>query len=444
MRNIFFAFIILSSFINSAKAEGLALIRDAEIEDFLYDLTWPIFKTSGLDPNRIEIYIVNDNTINAFVAGGQNVFINTGLITKYKDPDVLIGVLAHETGHMAAGHLARGSEDMKNAGNTMLATYILGIAAAVANPSAGMALIMGGSQIAQRTSLKFTRGQEEAADQLALKYLNKLNYPADGLLKLLELFASEESAYKGQIDEYALTHPISKKRINFIKAYLKNEHLEKPANYMELQRRLNRIIVKLNAFLGKPDQILQEYNQNNTDSKYANVIAYYKKGNVKQAISIVDDLIQKNPNDGYLYDLKGQILLESGNLELAIVAYKKTIDLLPNNNLARISLANAIINLNLGDKEITNVAIDNLKIALRKEVYDPSIYKQLSVAYNQNNETGKSYLALAEYNLMQNDKKKATKYAKLAKKNLDKNDKVNLLRADDILEFAKKIKRDDP
>jgi predicted Zn-dependent protease len=432
-------FIIIAIFSPPAKSKGLSLIRDAEIEDFLYDITKPVFKAANLNPDDIHIYIINDSTLNAFVAGGQNVFINTGLITKYTNPNVLIGVIAHETGHIASGHLARSSEDMQNAGNTMLFTYIAGIAAAIVKPDAGMAILMGGSQIAERTALKFNRSQEEAADSLALKYLGKSGNSADGLLELLELFDHEENGYKQQIDEYALTHPVSKKRVNFMKANsAKLSHKINP----EFQRRLERIVIKLEAFLDNPDQTLKRHNKNDFNDKYAQTISYYKKGKAKQAIKILDDLITSSPNDNYLYDLKGQILFENGDVKESIIAYNQTIKLNSKNNLARIALASAIINLDSGDKNLTNFAIENLLIAQKTEKSDTTIYQQLAKAYNQNGDLGMSYLVLAEISLLEENSKKVKKYVKLAKENLDKNDKVNLLRLDDIEQFSKKIKDD--
>ncbi|MCE3254780.1 MAG: family peptidase [Rickettsiaceae bacterium] len=439
MRWFFIATLIISTIILPAKSysAGISLIRDAEIEDFLYDLTKPVFKVAGLDPNEIKIYIVNDNTLNAFVAGGQNVFINTGLIAKYTDPGVLIGVVAHETGHITAGHLARGSEEMQNAGRVMLLSYIAGIAAAVVNPNAGMAMIMGGSQIAGRSALKFTRTQEEAADYLALKYLKATGNSANGLVTLLELFNTEEAEYKNQIDEYALTHPVSKKRIDFIKAHSSNFSTQ---NHTELKKRLERIVAKLNGFLNDPDRILKFANQNNINDRYAMVVAYHKKGNSKEAIRILDGLIKLEPQNNYLYDLKGQILFESGDQKGAIAAYNQAIKLNKNNDLARVAMATAIINLNLNDKKLIDFAIENLLIAERKEKSDGNIYKQLSIAYNQKGDLGRSYLALAELNLLQENQRKALQYAKLARNNLSKNNKIELLRLDDIEQFAKKIK----
>ena len=222
---IFILFFLCAALGYSAAFADASLIRDAETEKFLHQLADPIFTAAGLNPHDIKIYIVNDMSINAFVSGGQNVFINTGLIRKFKTPDALIGVIAHETGHITAGHLARSSEGAKKAEGAMLLSYLLGIGAVVAGaPDAGTAIIMGGNQTAQRMYMKFTRTQEEAADQHAIAYLDKMSYPASGLITLLEFFETEMIGYKGQIDEYTLSHPVSKKRIELIKERTKDRN----------------------------------------------------------------------------------------------------------------------------------------------------------------------------------------------------------------------------
>jgi predicted Zn-dependent protease len=168
MRKYFFYIFISIYFFTSdlGWAQGVSIIRDSETESLLADLTRPIFQAANLNPDDIKIYIVNDDSLNAFVSGGQNVFINTGLIRKYKTPNALIGVIAHETGHITSGHLARSSEGAAEAERAMLLSYLLGIGAAIGgSPDAGSALIMGGSQTAERLYMRFTRTQEEAADQ---------------------------------------------------------------------------------------------------------------------------------------------------------------------------------------------------------------------------------------------------------------------------------------
>jgi predicted Zn-dependent protease len=212
---------------------------------------------------------------------------------------------------------------------------------------------------------------------------------------------------------------------------------------INLKKRLARIIAKLNAFLDAPNSTLKTYNGISQNDQYARSIAYYKKGNIKTAINILDNLILNDPEDGYLYDLKGQILSESGDLKNAIIAYDRAIKLNSNNNLARIALANSIIDLDTDDSKLINVAIENLNLALKTEEHDSNIYKKLAKAYYQNNDLGKSYLALAQMGLIEENAEKIKKYVKLAKEHLDKNDKTNLLILDDIEEFSDEIEDGD-
>ena len=451
-RNLFAGVIIVLLLITKIAdaGSGLSIIRDTEAENFLYDLTRPIFEAANLDPKEIKIYIVGDNSLNAFVSGGQNVFIHSGLITKYNKPDVLIGVLAHETGHISGGHLARSSEEMKSATNALLLTYLVGLAAAVtANADAGSALIMGGNQVMERLVLKYTRGQEEAADSLALQYLDKIHYPATGLLELLQLFNNEESSYKGQIDEYSLTHPVSRKRINFIKAHIagsdsiKNHTAEEKSSDKEinsiLDPRMKRVVVKLEAFLGDSNSIIKKYYKNDDLSKYARTIAYFKKGKIKESLDILDEIINSNSNDGYLWELKGQILFETGQIKESIAAYNLALKFQTGNkSLVKIALATAIIALDDADKTLLNIAISNLLSAKREEQDNPEIFKQLASAYSKKNDMGNAYLSLAEYNLMINKTDKATEYAKLAKDNLESTDRAGIIQAEDIIAISKK------
>jgi predicted Zn-dependent protease len=294
----------------------------------------------------------------------------------------------------------------------------------------------------QRMAMKFSRTQEEAADSLAVKYLDKMDYSPTGLLEIMQYFDREELSYQGQIDEYALTHPISKKRINFIKSTIKKTHYDNEKIDKNLTPRLELITAKLQAFLSDPNQILRYYSgQNNPRANYARSVAYFKKGKINDSLNEIDSLIKNNPANGYLWELKGQVLFESGLVKDSIIAYKKAVELEKENpTLARISLASAVIALNSGDKELINYAINNLILAAKTEDNDPNIYKQLATAYNQNGDSGHAYLALSEFNLLSGDKEKTLKYAKLAKENLDKNDKSSLIRAEDIIATTKSDK----
>lgn len=434
----------------SYAQNGPSLIRDAETEKFLRDLSEPIFRAANLDPKNIRIYIVNDNSLNAFVSGGQNIFIHTGLIQKYQTPDTLIGVIAHETGHIAAGHLARSGEAASQAQGAMLLSYLLGIGAVVAgSPDAGMALIAGGSNTAQRLYTKFTRTQEEAADNHAIEYLDQLAYPADGLVELLELFESEMIGYKGQIDEYLLSHPVSRKRIDLIRARTADKNFSEKKINRKLQRQMNLVLAKLEGFIADPDTTLAKYQDRNDElSNYKKSIALFHKGKISESLALLDSIIETLHRDnfekGFLLEMKGQILFESGNIQNSILAYDKAIKLLPAKDAAqaKISFASAILALKKNDKELLNLAIKKLEEAKIFEAESPFLFKQLANAYSKINDEGRSLLALAEFNLLINNKEKCTKYAKEAKEKLNKLATLELLRADDLLELAKDEKKD--
>jgi len=428
---------------------GISLIRDAETEKFLHELSDPIFRAANLNPQNITIYIVNDPSLNAFVSGGQNIFINTGLIRKYSNPDTLIGVIAHETGHIAAGHLARSSEAGEQAQKAMILSYLLGIGAAISgSPEAGMALIAGGSDVSSRLYTKFSRTQEEAADSHAIKYLDQMQYPADGLVKLLEVFEGEMIGYRDQIDEYLLSHPVSRKRIDLIKARTADKKFSDQKINQKLQRRMDMVLAKLEAFIENPDSTLARYkNKNDELSNYKKSIAFYQKGKIAEALFLLDPIIAVEGRDtsekGFLIEMKGQILFESGNIENSIIAYNQAIKLLSakDSAQAKIAFASAILNLKTNDLDLLNLAIKRLEEAKIFEMENPFLFKQLASAYSKIKDEGRSLLALAEFNWLIGKKDKCTKYAKEAKEKLSKSAKLELLRADDLIDLAKEEKK---
>ena len=425
----------------TSKSSALSIIRDGEIEEFLQELTLPIIKEAGLEAKNVKIYIINDNAVNAFVSNGQNIFINTGLITKYNDPNILRGVIAHEIGHIAAGHLARGSEEIAKAKNIIMLTYLAGIISAASSGSdASYAMLMGGSQIAERLFLKYNRAQEEAADILALEYLKKTNHNPLGLLKILEFFKSQMIGQE-IIDEYALTHPISQKRINFIRANLKNfPEISSNQNIAKENFQMRRIVAKLKGFLDDSKISLKKTKgKNDFSSLYQRSIALFKSSQINESLKTIDKLLINYPQDPYLLELKGQILYESGDLKNAIIFYKKSLDLKRENFLARIVFSKAILDLE-DDEDLINIAIKNLKIALFKEKNNSQIYKILANAYQKISDDARANLSLAEFYLLKEDKDNAKKYANKAKDLFNKDNKREILRANDIIEFAKNLK----
>ena len=446
IKKIIFATLILLFCLakNSFSSDKMPLIRDAEIEKFLYNLSEPIFAAANLDAKNIKIYIVNDNSLNAFVLGGQNVFINIGLIRKYQTPNALIGVIAHETGHIAAGHLARSSEASNQATAAMLLSYLLGAGAIAAGaPDAGAALIIGGSNTAERLFVKFTRNQEEAADNHAIEYLAKMSYPADGLVNLLEFFEEEMVGRKGQIDEYLLSHPVNRKRIDLIKSRTQNANFSDKKINKILQSQMNIVLAKLEGFVENSDFLLKKYqNRHDQTANYIKSIAFFKAGKIAESLTLLDKIIENKTEKtelGFLFELKGQILFESGNIENSIIAYNQAIKLLSNSDStqAKIAFALAILTLKKNDQTLIKFAIEKLEEAKIFEDENPFLFKQLANAYDKFGEEGKSLLALAEFNFLINQKEKCQKYAKAAKEKLNKSQSRDLLRADDLLELTK-------
>lgn len=440
------ALLFISPSLSLAGSNGPSLIRDSETEKFLRQLSRPIFLAANLNPDNISIYVVNDSSLNAFVSGGQNVFINTGLIRKYNTPDTLVGVIAHESGHIASGHLARSKEGSEEAQGAMLLSYLLGIGAALGGaPDAGMALIMGGSDSANRLFMKYTRGQEEAADNHAVEYLDKMQYPATGLVTLLEFFENEMIGYQGQIDEYLLSHPVSKKRIDLIKSRTENKKFSDKKINKDLQPQMDRVLAKLDGFMENPDELLKQYrNQNSWLAKYRVAIALFRKGEIDQSLNLLNEIINKNPRDGFLLELKGQILFESGRVTESSIAYDKAIKLLGERDAsqAEISFSTAILALKENDSDLIKLAISRLESAKKFEAENPFLYYQLASSYSKLNDEGRSMLALAQFNCLLGQKEKCTKYSKEAKEKLPKDAKAELLQADDLTAETKDKKED--
>lgn len=445
MQRFLFVLILFCNFYAVNAFANLPLIRDSETEKFLRDISAPIFRAADLNADDITFYIVNDNSINAFVAAGQNIFVNTGLIRRFETPDALIGVIAHETGHIKGGHLARNSEGTKQAEGAMLLSYLLGIGAMIGGSAdAGTALIVGGSQTAQRLYMRYTRTQEEAADQYAIKFLDEMQYPADGLVALLEVLDREMIGYKGKFDEYLLSHPVSRKRIDVIKSRTANRPFSDKKINNKFQKRLDRILAKLEGFIEDPAYLLRKYQYPVSDNeKYVKSIALFRSSKAQDGLKLLDEVIKNNLGDGFLYELKGQILFESGDVDSSILVYDKAIKLLSNrdSSLSRLSFATAILSLKTSDKDLVNLAIKNLREARKLESHSPFLFKQLANAYNKIGDDGRAFLALAEYNLLTGKYDKCQKYAQDAKEKLAKSDKEELLQADDLIDLAKEAKK---
>jgi predicted Zn-dependent protease len=436
------AFLTCVCFFSNA-AFAVPLIRDAEIEHTLRLYGDPIFKAAGVKPSSVHIFIVQDDSLNAYVAGGANLFIHTGLIEATDTPDMLLGVMAHETGHIAGGHLAQGTEKLKDAQLGTILSFVLGAAAAVAShqPGAAAAVIGGGQSTVGRNYLAFTRAHEEAADQSALTSLDKLDISASGFLKVFSLLQRNERQHPGSPDPYLLTHPLTSERIEHVRNHVETSSIPEgqyPKQFDILHRRM---IAKLYGFLESPERTMQKYplSDKSVPARMARAIAYYQMPDLDKSMTEMNSLLAEAPNDPFFHELKGQILFENSHVKDALADYEKAGTLLPDSPLILTDLAK----VEMAQKEpaLIPAAIGHLEHANSIDNSNPDTWRLLGTAYGQENNMGMSYLSLAEEAILEDDPKGALRQVNQALTQLKEGTPARQ-RAQDLKAHAIEMKRD--
>jgi predicted Zn-dependent protease len=424
----------------ASPARAFGLIRDAEIEKLVADYARPLLIAAGLEPDRVGIALVNDKSLNAFVANGQNMYIFTGLILEAEQPNMVIGVIAHEIGHITGGHLARGGEARARAQGPALIATILGLGSILAGAGdIGMALIAGGQQFAIRSYLTYSRGQEAAADNTALQLLEATGQSPQGIIGMMDYLANQEILSEAYQDPYARSHPMSRDRVNaYIQGARDSDYFE-AQDAPELQARHDMAKAKIYGFLDRPSTTLRRYkNDTSTPARYARAIALYRQGRRDPAIQLVDELLLEMPDNAFLYELKGQIYYETGAAAKGIAPYEKSVALLPDEPLLRIGLATCQLGVGAAGGEanraINEAAIANLRRALREDPSNSTAFFQLSKGFGQLGETAMAQWALAEYYAGLGSPE-AAMHAQRALKGLPKGS-VEYVRAVDILSSA--------
>ena len=425
------------------RQPGLPIIRDAEIEGLLRLYTRPIFKAAGINPKAVKVYVLNDRRINAFVAGGQRIFVNTGLILQSKTPNDLIGVLAHETGHIAGGHLARMGVEIDSANYTKIVGMLLGlatIAGGVASGNAEVAQagqgIMAGSQgFAQRNFLTYARGMESSADQAALGFLKATHQSARGMINLFEKLASENIAVLADVDPYVMSHPMPMERIRNLEEEAKKSPYWDAKDPPALILRHQLVQAKLTGYIGGAQAVMQKYptTDQSMPARYARAIAMFRRGDIQNALPIIDGLTQELPENPYFWELKAQALLENGRAAEAAVPVKKALDLLPSNGLIQLLAAQAYIDTEkpANAKE----AIKLLRQAQRSEGQTAETYRLLARAHAITGDIPRAELATAEAALLMGDRKLAMEKATAAQAAF-KTGTPEWTRAGDVMSFA--------
>ena len=421
-----------------ARAPNAAevLLRDAETENNIKKMAAPIWRAAGLEPSDVGIYLVQDNQLNSFVAGGQAIFINSGLVLRAENPNQLIGVVAHETGHIAGGHVLRAKEAMRNASIESIIAMVAAAGVSVLGRSG--APLLGAAGVGERSFLQFSIAQEATADHAALNFLDRSCQSARGLLKFFEILQTNELLSGDRQESWVRTHPLTQQRVQYIRDHVQQARCSNTPDSPASVELLRRIKAKLHAFLDDPSKTLSTYPTSDRSpiARYARAIAYYRMPKLDLALPEIDGLIRDFPNDPYYRELKGQMLFENGRVRDAMRPYEEAVKLAPSAALLRMSLSQVYIES--GDPALNKRAIAYLNDASRAEGRESQIWRFLAVAYGRDNQIGMAALSLAEEALANGKKKDATQQALRAKQMLTKNS-PSYFRADDIHHEAERL-----
>lgn len=417
---------------SAAHAASIALVRDAETEMLLREYSTPIWRAAGLVPSAVSLHLVMDPNINAFVTQGQRMFINTGLITLSDEPMELIGVIAHETGHMAGGHLTRGGEAMDKLALPYYASLIAGLGAIIAGQGdAGMAILAGGAHVAQRSILSYSRQQEGSADQAGATYLERAQQSGKGMLMLFERFRDQEALSTTSQDPFVRSHPISETRLSSLEERVKASRYYDVPDTPESIHRFKMVQAKLNGYVDSPEVTLRRYPESDQSdyARYARAVAFHKSNVDAKSFVELAPLLKAYPDNPFLWELKGQIDFESGRVVDAIPSYRKAHELLPRE--PQLSLALAQVLLATEQKSVTEEALKLLKDSLKGDSENPFTYYQSSIAYARLGNIGMAELSTALYYDARGAKRDALGHAEKAQKLL-KAGSPEWLRAQDV------------
>ncbi|WP_374764580.1 M48 family metalloprotease [Yunchengibacter salinarum] len=419
-------------------AHAQSLLRDAETESFLRDISNPIFEAAGLTPESVRIYIVNDQSLNAFVTGGQNVFLNSGLIMRVDNVNQLKGVIAHETCHIACGHSVTRRAAMGNMGLMSAVSMVLGAAAiALGGGDAGMGVMMAGQNAAQRNFLSHTRSEESTADQAALDYLNAVEASGEGLMAFLDTLRDQEVLANVRQDPYVRSHPIGRQRLLALQKRVESsDYYGDPPN-RDHDRRLKRIQAKMVGYLKNPQATVNEYppdRDQSVNAHYARAYAYHKALEWDWALEEANALIEAEPDNPFFHEIKGQILFEAGRIQDSLPVFREAVSLAPEEPLLIAALGQALVATDNTDhyKEATRV----LRRATRLQPDNSFAWFQMARAYAALDKTALANLATAERYYSGGVAHMAARHAHRAMEELDKGT-ADWLRAQDIFLVTK-------
>jgi predicted Zn-dependent protease len=419
---------------------GLPLVRDTEIERLMADYARPVLQAAKLGDRGIEITLINDKGFNAFVMDGRRIFITVGAIMQAQKPNEIIGVLAHETGHIAGGHLARLRQQLANAQVLSVIAMLLGAGAVAAGAVTGSnqaieaapAILLGPQEAIRRSMLSYQRAEEQAADRSALTYLAATGQSGKGMLTTFKRFADEGLFISKAVDPYALSHPMPQERIASLEALVTASPHYNSHDSAELQTRHDLARAKLYGFIERSDTVMRRYPPHDTSlaARYARAISAYRFGGADRAMREIDSLLEEQPRNGYFWELKGQALLENGRPREAISALRKAVSLAPHGGLIRGMLGHAL--LSTDDDKLLDEAMRELKASISREPDAAETYQHLAIAYAKKGDIARAELNTAQaYSLMGEWENAREQAARAQRKFPDKS--PEWLKAEDII-----------
>ncbi|CAN1724333.1 M48 family metallopeptidase [Hyphomicrobium sp. 1Nfss2.1] len=432
---------------STASAQNLPLIRDTEIEGVLSDYAKPIFKSAGLGTGRIKMRIVQNDAFNAFVLDGRNVFVHTGTLMQANTPNEVIGVIAHETGHITGGHMAALRARIAKDQTRSLLAQILGIGLIVAGGvaggdsanslgGAGQGLLFGGNEVIMRSLLAERRQQESAADQAGLSFLNATQQSGLGMLTTFERFAAQEYISDAQKEAFARSHPLSTDRLARLRTLVETSQYYSKKDSPDLQLRHDLMRAKLSGYLEKPQVVFNRYPESDQSlpARYARALARFFQGGpgaLEASLAQVDGLIASKPNFPYFWEVKGDLLMRSGRNKEAIAPLRQALKLDPNASLIRVQLAGAL------QEDASPAAVNEAVALLRKSLVDDEnsrAFRLLANSYYKQGKRPEADAMIAQAYFLEGDLKQAQLFAKRAQTKLPQGT-PEWLKNDDIINY---------
>ncbi|ESX82126.1 M48 family metalloprotease [Mesorhizobium sp. M0027] len=427
----------------NAFAQNVPVVRDAEIEALVRDYARPIFKAAGLSGDAINIVLVNDQSFNAFVAG-RRMFINTGALMTAETPNEIIGVIAHEAGHIAGGHQQKLREQLERAKTMAILATLLGAGAMVAGATsnsrglagAGMGVMAGGGEMAQRSILAYQRTEEMTADRSAIAYLNATGQSGMGMLKTFSRFQNALSLSGAQVDPYKISHPMPQERIANLEVLVKQSPYVDKVDPPALQQRHDMMRIKIAAYMQGQAAAsrLMRKNPGSLASRYGDAQMTYLFGNLASALTKTNALIKEQPKNPYFQELRGDVLMKANRPKDAADAYARSVSLDPaRSGLLPVSYGQAL--MAIGTPDALKKAVAQINTGLGRDRENAAGYRYLAQAYGELGNIPAAELATAEGHFYSGDYKNAKIFAMRAQQSM-KRGEPGWLRAQDIINYA--------